>query len=91
MKKIVWILWVLIAIHGAYARELYHGIDIDDIYGNGDWDKKESIYQIIDDFGLFLELQQEFKECSTELPDSINCYDRITEKILKNFLIIFYF
>ena len=86
MKKIFLILsWILLTTNTAYADDLYHGIDIDKIYNNGDWSSKKQIKQVIDDYGLFLNLQEQFKNCPNELPDSINCYDNINKNILQNF------
>ena len=85
MKKIILILGLFIAFHSTNASGLYHGIDVDKIYSNGDWSNKEYIYQIINDYDLFLRLQQKFEKCPVELPDSINCYDMITMEVLQNF------
>ena len=39
--------------------KLYHGIDIDDIYAKSDWNSKDEIKDIIDDYSLLLQYNSE--------------------------------
>lgn len=86
MKKIGTILVIiLLNISVANAKEVIHGIDIDEVYNNGDWSSKEYIKQLINDYTLFIELKKQLNECSTNQSDQANCIDTITQKILQNF------
>ena len=64
--------------------KIYHGINIDDVYHNGDWSSKEKIIDIIDDYTLLLEYQTELSKCESDNP-SIECLDTLAEKILNRF------
>ena len=86
MKKIGTILVIiLLNICVANAKEVIHGIDIDEVYNNGDWSSKEYIKQLINDYTLFIELKKQLNECTTNQSDQANCIDTITQKILQNF------
>ena len=84
MKKLVFIL-VFCFIFCTDARaELYHGIDIDEIYNSSDWSSKDKIKELIDDYTLLLQYQEEFNNCPDVLPDVLECYDKVAEKIVTN-------
>ena len=84
MKKFILILGLCLAFSVNVRAELYHGIDIDEIYNSSDWDSKESIKEIIDDYTLLLQYQAELDSCPIELPDVLECYDKVAEKIVTN-------
>ena len=84
MKKFILILGFCLAFNTNARAELYHGIDIDEIYNSSDWDSKESIKEIIDDYTLLLQYQAELDSCPIELPDVLECYDKVAEKIVTN-------
>lgn len=86
MKKIFLILGLMLAlINPAQAEELYHNISIEDVYNQGDWSSQDEIKHLVNEYSLFLELQENVKMCPIELPDCITCYEDIVRKILKNF------
>ena len=88
MKKI-WVVcalsfWVLVA---SVKAEIYHGIDIDDIYSKSDWSSKDNIKKAIDDYTLLLQYQDDFTQCSESTSASLTCYDTLSEGILNNFYV----
>ncbi len=87
MKKFFTIIIFSTFLHIPYAccENIYHGIDVDKIYENGDWSSKEFIVQLIDDYELFLHVKHKFKKCPAELPDDIKCFDDIAKQLLQNF------
>ena len=86
MKKIhfafifAFTLLVSINVHA----ETYHGIDIDKVYSQSDWSSKDKIKDIINDYTLLLKYQKQFNDCSKQNTEVSSCYDKVTEKILKN-------
>ena len=63
MKKVLLILGVwLIGINSAVA-EIYHGIDIDEVFATSDWNSKDEIKDIIDDYTLILKYNKDLTEC----------------------------
>ena len=85
MKKFAVILGVLLLFGAKNAQaEMYHGIDIDAVYNSSDWSSKKDIKQLIDDYTVLLEYEKEFKSCPDVLPDVLDCYDKVAEKIVTN-------
>ena len=60
MKKFILILAVFLGctINNVQAK-LYHGIDIDDVFAKSDWNSKDEIKDIIDDYSLLLQYNSE--------------------------------
>lgn len=84
MNKILCAL-IGVFILGAPARaEIYQGIDIDDIYAKSDWNSKEEIKEMIDDYRLVQEYKTELNRCETE-EDSLSCIGELGDKILSRF------
>ena len=83
MKKFL-ILGLFLVFNTRVNAEIYHGIDIDYIYEHNDWSSKEDIKQLINDYTLLLEYEKEFKSCPDVLPDVLDCYDKVAEKIITN-------
>lgn len=88
MKKICAIcaLSFLVSVTSVEA-EIYHGIDIDDIYAKSDWSSKDNIKKAIDDYTLLLQYQNDFTQCSESASSSLTCYDTLSEGILNNFYV----
>ena len=84
MRKFVFILGMVLSLCINAQAELYHGIDIDAIYESSGWSSKEDIRKIIDDYTLLLQYQKELNNCPIELPDVLECYDNVAEKIITN-------
>ena len=84
MKKFILILGFCLAFSVNVRAELYHGIDIDEIYNSSDWSSKDKIKELIDDYTLLLQYQEEFNNCPDVLPDVLECYDKVAEKIVTN-------
>ena len=82
MKKFGFVLGLCFMFNANAQAELYHGIDIDEVYNSSDWDSKESIKEIIDDYTLLLQYQAELDSCPIELPEVLGCYDKVAEKIV---------
>jgi len=82
MKKFALISAFICLLTTNATAELYHGIDIDAVYESSDWNSKGSIKEIIDDYTLLLQYQEEFDSCPIELPEVLECYDKVAEKIL---------
>ena len=85
MKKLLWIVSALIILNTSVKAEIYHGIDIDMVYESSDWNSKEDIKKIIDDYTLLLQYQKELDNCPIELSEILECYDRVAKKIIKHF------
>ncbi len=86
MKKIGTILIIiLLSISAAKAKEVIHGIDVDEVYNSGDWSSKEYIKQLINDYTLFIQLKKQLRKCPEDQSDKVKCIDTITQKILQNF------
>lgn len=64
--------------------EIYHGIDINEVYSRSDWSSKEKIKEIIDDYTLLCLYQTELDGCLEQAGKRFFCYNEIAEKILKN-------
>lgn len=84
MKKFVFLGLLLLALSSVVKAEVYHGIDIDAVYESSDWNSKEEIRNIINDYTLLLQYQKKLSLCSEEL-EKLNCMDTLTENIIKNF------
>ena len=84
MKKFALILGVFLIFSISAKAEIYHGIDIDEVYKSSDWSSKEKIKEIIDDYTLILQYQEELDRCVEVLPDVLGCYDNVAEKIITN-------
>ena len=84
MKKMFFILSLLLVFSTNVNAEVYHGIDIDLVYSSSDWSSKDKIKEIIDDYTLLLKYQNEFDKCSNVLPNILECYDKIAENIVTN-------
>ena len=84
MKKFILILGLCLAFSVNVRAELYHGIDIDEVYNSSDWSSKDKIKELIDDYTLLLQYQEEFNNCPDVLPDVLECYDKVAEKIVTN-------
>lgn len=74
---------VLFSLTNAQA-EIYHGIDINEVYSRSDWSSKEKIKEIIDDYTLLCLYQTELDGCLEQAGKRFFCYNEIAEKILKN-------
>ena len=84
MRRLFLILGLILSISTNARAELYHGIDIDAVYESSDWSSKEKIKEIIDDYTLLLQYQKELDDCQIELPEVLECYDKVAEKIITN-------
>lgn len=83
MKKVLLILGVwLIGINSAVA-EIYHGIDIDEVFATSDWNSKDEIKDIIDDYTLILKYNKDLTECRNAY--KIDCLNELTKKIMAHF------
>lgn len=82
MKKFMCLTSLFLALTTNVGAEIYHGIDIDAVYKNSDWNSKEDIIELIDNYTLLLHYQEEMDNCPIELPYVLLCYDKIAEKIL---------
>ena len=52
MMKIILGLGLFFMINTTATAEVYHGIDIDDVYKSSEWNSKNEIKQLIDDYFL---------------------------------------
>ena len=84
-KLFVFAFFLFIQISTSQAKNLYYGIDVDEIYNNGDWSHKEDITQLIDSYILLQKIKKDFTSCPQEIPDSTICYENITKYLLQNF------
>ncbi|MBR1601619.1 MAG: hypothetical protein IJ677_08610 [Alphaproteobacteria bacterium] len=84
MKKFILILGLFLSFSASAWAELYHGIDIDEVYNSSDWSSTDKIKELIDDYTLLLQYQEEFNNCPDVLPDVLGCYDKVAEKIVTN-------
>ena len=84
MKKFVFVLGLYLILGTRVNAEIYHGIDIDYIYEHNDWNSKEDIKRLIDDYTLLSQYHDEFIRCPDVLPDVLDCYDKVAEKIVTN-------
>ena len=83
MKKVLLFLGVwLIGINSAVA-EIYHGIDIDEVFATSDWNSKDEIKDIIDDYTLILKYNKDLTECRNTY--KIDCLNELTKKIMAHF------
>ncbi len=91
MKKflIFFSFFIFIKTSSVCANNTYHGIDIDEIYNTSDWNSKEDIKNLIDNYILLTKLKNKFSNCPINTPDSIACYDEINKQLLQNFYIDF--
>ncbi len=87
MKKFVLSLSLFFVLCLNAQAEVYHGIDIDAIYKSSDWNNKEEIKELIDDYTLLLQYQKELDNCQIESPYILSCYDNVAEKIINNLYI----
>ena len=84
MRKFILALCFNIFLCTYATAKIYHGIDIDDVYHNGDWSSEEKIIDIIDDYTLLLEYQTELSNCQSDNL-SMECLNVLAEKILNRF------
>lgn len=84
MRKIILGLGLFFMINTTATAEVYHGIDIDDVYKSSEWNSKNEIKQLIDDYTLLLQYQNELNNCPYLLPDVLDCYDKVAKKIITN-------
>lgn len=91
MKKflIFFSFFIFIKTSSVYANNTYHGIDIDEIYNTSDWNSKNEIKNLIDNYILLTKLKNKFSNCPINTPDSIACYDEINQKLLQHFYMDF--
>ena len=84
MKKFILILAVFLGctINNVQAK-LYHGIDIDDVFAKSDWNSKDEIKDIIDDYSLLLQYNSELSKCADN--HNLDCLNVLAEKIIKHF------
>ena len=61
MKKFIFVLGLCFMFNANAQAELYHGIDIDEVYNSSDWSSKDKIKELIDDYTLLLQYQEEFE------------------------------
>ena len=80
MKKFVFVLSLLVFFSLNAQAEIYHGIDIDAVYKSSDWNNKEEIKELIDDYTLLLQYQKELDSCA-----DFDCLNPISEKIMQRF------
>ena len=67
----------------AYAKT-YHGIDIDKVYSQSDWSSKDKIKEIIDDYSLLLQYNNELKQCS-EQANQFDCINNLKDNKIVNY------
>jgi len=87
MKKNLSVLAFCLFIYVAtsQAKNLYYGIDVDEVYNSGDWNRKEDITQLIDSYVLLEKIKKDFASCLQKTPNRIICYDNTTKQLLQNF------
>lgn len=87
MKKFLIFFSFLFAmnISFVYANDIYHGIDIDEIYNTSDWNSKNEIKNLIDSYILLLQYEDKLNTCNNNKLES--CYDDITQNIINHFCI----
>jgi len=80
------ILAILLNTFVIYASiaEIYHGIDIDDVYKKSDWKTKNDIKDIIDDYTFLNQYKKKLKNCSSVEID-IECLNEIADKTMSRF------
>ena len=84
MKKIALICtFTLLCSFEAYA-ETYHGIDIDKVYTQSDWSSKDKIKEIIDDYSLLLQYNNELRQCVKQA-NQFDCMDNLIQNIMQHF------
>ena len=66
-----------------YANDIYHSIDIDEIYNSSDWNSKEEIKNLIDDYILLHQYEDELNTCNNNKLES--CYDNLAKNIINHF------
>ena len=87
MKKfILGLMSILFSITNVQA-EIYHGIDIDKVYSQSDWSSKDKIKEAIDDYTLLCLYQTELDGCLEQNEKRLFCYNKVADKILKNFYV----
>ena len=85
MKKflIVFSFCIFMKASFVYANNTYHGIDIDDIYNSSDWNSKEEIKNLVDDYVLLHQYENKLNTCNNNKLES--CYDDIAQNIINHF------
>ena len=66
------------------AKEIIHGIDIEQVYSSSDWHSKEQIKTIINDYTLLLKYNQHLTQCSQN-EEELNCINTLAENIITHF------
>ncbi len=85
MKKVLFVCVLSFLIYATGVKaEIYHGIDINDVYAKSDWSSKEKIKDIIDDYALLTQYQKELSLCA-ENSQQFDCADTLADKVMKTF------
>lgn len=84
MKKLFLLLGAFLGLITYVRAEVYHGIDIDQVYNSSDWSSKDKIKDIINDYTLLRQYEQKSTQCS-QSSDRFNCINTINEDIIKHF------
>ena len=90
---IVIVLFISLFANSSFAgientpHDIYHGIDIDAIYSQSDWESKEVIKQAIDDYTLLLEHENKLNTQVSTKDDTLEYYDDIAISLIKKFYI----
>ncbi len=86
MKKLFLILGMFLFVEPTAKAEIYHGIDIDAVYTSSDWNSKEDIIKLIDDYTLLLQFENKSHLCSNEAK-KLHCMDKLVEDIITHFYV----
>ncbi len=84
MKKVAFAFVITFLFSLNVNAELYHGIDIDNVFAQSDWSSKDKIKEVIDDYSLLLQYKNELKQCISS-DSQLNCMDELTQNIMKHF------
>jgi hypothetical protein len=86
MKKFLCLVLLSFELCSTVWAEVYHGIDIDAVYEQSDWNSTAEIKQIIDDYTLVLEYQTRLAECS-KLTEPFACFNMLAKNIIIKFYV----
>ena len=84
MKKAVLIFALTLLFSFNVHAETYHGIDIDEIYNQSDWSSKDKIKEIVDDYSLIRQYNQELTQCNKQ-DNQFECMNNLTQDIMQHF------
>lgn len=84
MKKFVLAFCCGIVFSYDVAAEIYHNIDIDEVYAQSDWSSKDKIKEIIDDYSYLLQYKNKLTLCD-ENANQLNCINNLTQEIMRRF------